>query len=180
MYVGRDSRWLIEGAAANEPHLRTAVLAEDRHLAGRTSEDPLVAAVVARHVYWLRDAREQLHTVGLDQQVDDESASGLSLAVQAVTAMREERIGHKPVANRSAGAATLTWGAHVLLPKDKCDAVWTVSLRDGLRDFRARGDPRVPLVPSPDFDRERGSIARPASNASSAIRQAAWSLSANE
>src|SRR5205807_76127 len=71
--------------------------------------------VVARRVDRLRRVREQLHTVGLDQQVDDECASGLSLAVQAVTAMREERIGRKPVANRSAGAATLTWDAHELL-----------------------------------------------------------------
>jgi hypothetical protein len=56
----------------------------------------------------LRDAREQLHTVGLDQQIDDEGTSGLTLAVQAMTAMREERIGRKPVANRFAGATTLT------------------------------------------------------------------------
>src|SRR6266498_3357678 len=57
-------------------------------------------------------------TVGFDQQVDDESATGLPLAVQAVTAMCEERIGRKPVANRSAGAATLTWDAHDLLLED--------------------------------------------------------------
>src|SRR5207244_3693681 len=118
MYVGRDARRLIERTAANEQHLLTAVVAEHRHLAGRASEDQLLAAVVARHVYGLGRAREQLHTVGLDQQVDDERASGLSLAVQAVTAVREERIGRKPVANRSAAAATLTWGAHVLLLED--------------------------------------------------------------
>jgi hypothetical protein len=129
MYVGRDSRRLIEGTAANEPHLGTAVLAEDRHLAGWTTEDPLLASVVARHVDRLRVAREQFHAVGLDQQVDHESASGLPLAVQAVTAMREERIGRKPVANRSAGAATLTWGAHGAPPRGQCDEVWTVSAR---------------------------------------------------
>jgi hypothetical protein len=108
MNVGRDSRGLIERTAANEPHLGASVLAEDRHLAGWTSEDPLFAAVVAGHVDRLRDAREQLHTVGLDQEIDDEGTSRLTLAVQAMAAMREERIGRKPVANRFAGATTLT------------------------------------------------------------------------
>jgi trans-2,3-dihydro-3-hydroxyanthranilate isomerase len=88
-------------------------------LAGRTAEDPLRAAVVARHVDRLWIAREQLHAVGLDQQVDDESASGLPLAVQAVTAMCEKRIGRKPVPNCSAGAATLTWDAHGLLLEER-------------------------------------------------------------
>jgi hypothetical protein len=115
VYVGHNARGQVERPAANEQHLRPSVLAEDRHLAGRTAEDLLLAAIVARHLDWLRVAREQLHTVGLDQQVDNECASGLPLAVQAVTAMREERIGRKPVANRSAGATTLTWDAHDLL-----------------------------------------------------------------
>jgi hypothetical protein len=106
--VGHNARWLVERAAANVAKLGTRVLAVDRHLARRAAEDPLRAAVVARHGDRLRLAREQFHTVGLDQQVDDESASGLPLAVQAVTAIREERIGQEPVANRSAGAATLT------------------------------------------------------------------------
>src|SRR6266508_1643815 len=118
MNIGRDSRGVIERTAANEPHLGASVLAEDRHLTGRTAEDTLRAAVVAGHVDRLRVAREQLHTVGFDQQVDDESATGLPLAVQAVTAMCEEQIGRKPVANRSAGAATLTWDAHDLLLED--------------------------------------------------------------
>ena len=39
-----------------------------------------------------RIAREQLHAVGLDQQVDHERASGLPLAVQAMTAVDEERV----------------------------------------------------------------------------------------
>ena len=33
--------------------------------------------------------------------------------------MREERIGRKPVANRSAGATTLTWDAHDPLVEEK-------------------------------------------------------------
>ena len=92
---GATLRRLVERAAADEPHLGASVLAEDRHLAGRTAEDPLLAAVVARHVDRLRVAGEQLHAVGLDQQVDDEGASGLPLAVQAMTAVREERIGRQ-------------------------------------------------------------------------------------
>jgi hypothetical protein len=67
---------------ADEPHPWVAVLAEDRHLATWTTEDPLQAAVVARHVDRLRGARDQLYTVGLDQQVDDvkrfRSAAGSS------------------------------------------------------------------------------------------------------
>jgi hypothetical protein len=117
--VGRDPRRLIERTAPNEPDLRSSVLAEERHLAGRTSVDPLLAAVVTRHVDGLWGAGEQLHAIGLDQEVDHKGASGLPLAVQAMTAMREERIGRKPVANRSAGATTLTWDAHDLLPEDK-------------------------------------------------------------
>jgi hypothetical protein len=108
MNVWRDAGRIVERTAANEPHLGAPVLAEDRDLAGRTSEDPLCAAVVARHVDRLRHLPEQLHTVGLDQQVDNEGASGLPLAIQAVTAMNEERLGRKAVANRSAGATTLT------------------------------------------------------------------------
>jgi hypothetical protein len=94
-------------------------VAEDRDLAGRATEDRLLAAVIASHVDRLRVAREELNTVGLDQQVDDERASGLPLAVQAVTAMREERVGRKPVANCSAGAPTLTLDAHDLLLEDR-------------------------------------------------------------
>ena len=119
MNVGCDPRGLIERTAANEPHLGASVLAEDRDLAVWTAEDPLFAAVVARHVHRLRHAREQLHAVGLDQQVDHEGASGLPLAVQAMTAMREKRIGRQPVANRSAGATTFTRAAHDLLLEDK-------------------------------------------------------------
>src|SRR5437762_1777469 len=67
----------------------------------------------------MRDPGEQFYPVGLDQQVDDERASGLPLAVKAVTTVREERIGCQPVANRSAGAATLTRNAHDLLLEDR-------------------------------------------------------------
>jgi hypothetical protein len=40
-------------------------------------------------------SRQQLHAVDLDQQVDGEGVTSLSLAVQAVTAVRKERIGRQ-------------------------------------------------------------------------------------
>ena len=98
--------------AANELDLGPSVLAEDGDLAGRAPVDPLRASVVAGHVHRLGVAGEQLHAVGLDQQVDDECAPGLPLTVQAMTAMREERLGREPVANRSACASTLIRIAH--------------------------------------------------------------------
>jgi hypothetical protein len=50
----------------------------------------------------LRLTREHLDAIRLEQQVDDERASRLPLAVQAVTAIDEHRLGRQPVANRSA------------------------------------------------------------------------------
>src|SRR5512132_16057 len=87
-------------------------MADHSHLAGWTTEDLLSAAVVARHVDLLRLSREQLDTVALDQQVDDERAAGLPLAIQAMTAVDEERLRRQPVANFPAGAPTLTCDAH--------------------------------------------------------------------
>jgi hypothetical protein len=113
--VGRDRCRVVERTGANEPDLAARVLAEDRYLAGRATPDLLLLASAARHGDRLRLAGEELHSVGLDQQVDDECAPGLSLTVQAMTAMREERVGCEPVADRSARAATLKWGAHDLL-----------------------------------------------------------------
>ena len=87
-------------------------MAEHSHLAAWTTEDLLRAAVVARHVDLLRLSREQLDAIAFDQQVDDERTAGLPLAVQAMTAVDEERLGRQPVANFSAGAPTLTPDAH--------------------------------------------------------------------
>src|SRR6059036_3413303 len=102
MNVGRDDRGVVERSATNEQHAAASVLAEDRDLARRTAEDLLFAAVVARHGDRSRIARKQVDPLGLDQQVDDEGASRLSLTVEAVTAMREEGVGCKSVADRSA------------------------------------------------------------------------------
>ena len=117
--VGSDARRIVERSAPNEPDARSRVLAVDRDLTRRAPEDSLLLARAARHVHRQRVTREQLDSVGLDQQVDHESASGLPLAVQAVAAMREERIGCKAVANRPARAATLTKITHELLLEDK-------------------------------------------------------------
>src|SRR4029450_10234221 len=89
-----------------------AAMAEHSPLAGWTTEDLLLAAIVARHVDLLRLSREQLDPVALDQQVDDERAAGLPLAIQAMTAVDEERLRRQPVANLSARAPTLTCDTH--------------------------------------------------------------------
>ena len=62
---------LVERAATDEPQSWVSVLGIDRHLTGWTSEDPLRAAVVGRCLDRLLVSRQQLHAVGLDQQVDD-------------------------------------------------------------------------------------------------------------
>jgi hypothetical protein len=53
----------------------------------------------------MRFLSQQLDPVGLDQNVDDESAAGLLLAVEAVTAVDEEGLRRQPVANRATRAA---------------------------------------------------------------------------
>jgi hypothetical protein len=91
-------------------------VAEDRDLAARAAEDPLRAPVVARYLDRVRPPRGQLHAVGLDQQVDHEGAAGLALAVQAVAAMDEQRLGRKPVPNRAARTPALALDGHVADP----------------------------------------------------------------
>ena len=73
---------LVERAATDEPQSWVSVLGLDRHLTGRTSEDPLRAAVDGRCLDQLLVSRQQLHAVGLDQQVDDEGVTSLSRAVR--------------------------------------------------------------------------------------------------
>jgi hypothetical protein len=55
-----------------------------------TAEDALRTPVVTRDVNRLRWHGEDLDTLGLDQQIDDERAAGLPLTVQAMTAVNEE------------------------------------------------------------------------------------------
>src|SRR6185437_7640493 len=156
MDVGCHRRRLVERAAPHESNLGTAVLAEDRHLTGRTAEDELLAAVVARRLYGFRLAPEQRDTVGLDQEVDHESASGLALAVEAVAAVDEERIGGQPVANRTTGAAAFPKPFISLLPRT-VDEVWTISRLPQRRSDRR---PAIPVVPARRRTRARSSPRR--------------------
>src|SRR5207237_7741486 len=103
---------IVERAGADEAELRSRVLAVHRDLAVRAAEDPLHAAVVARDVDRLRLVGEKLHAFGLDEQVDDERATCLPLAVQAVAAVHEETLGRQPVPDRSAGATAFAGRAH--------------------------------------------------------------------
>ena len=112
MNVGGDRPGLVERPGAHEADFGAPVLAEHRDLARRAAVDPLSAAVVAWDVDGLWLAAQQLHAIGLDQQVDHERATGLPLAVQAVAAVNEHRLGREPIADRSAGATTFAWRAH--------------------------------------------------------------------
>jgi hypothetical protein len=114
--VGRDCCRLVERAGAHETNREARVLAEDGCLAGWAAPDLLLLAAAAGNGDRLRLSGEELDSVGLDQDVDDESAPGLPLTVQAVTAMDDERLGRKAIANRSAGAAALDWGVQDLTP----------------------------------------------------------------
>src|SRR5207249_6258166 len=67
-------RGVVERARTNEAHRSASVLAEDRDLTGRAAVDPLVAAVVARHVDRLRGDvprdRSEEHTSELQSRFD--------------------------------------------------------------------------------------------------------------
>ena len=104
MNVRGDAGRVVKRAPAHKPHAGAAVLAEDRDLAAWATEDPLRAAMVSRYVDRSRLAGEDLDTLGLDQEVDDERAAGLTLTVQAMAAMNEERVRREPVTNASARA----------------------------------------------------------------------------
>jgi hypothetical protein len=97
--VGLDTRRIVERSAADEAHAGSRVAAEDRDLARRAAEDPLLRLGAARDVDRRRVTREQLYAISLDQQVDDEGATGLPLAVEAVAAVDEERIGREAIPN---------------------------------------------------------------------------------
>jgi hypothetical protein len=117
--VGRDRSRVVERPGAHEPDLGRRVLAEDSHLASRATPDLLFLVFTARNRDHLRLAAEELDSVGLDQDVDDECAPRLPLTIQAMTAMDEERIGGKPVPNLSARAAAFRLDAQDLLLADE-------------------------------------------------------------
>lgn len=110
--VRPDVARIVERSGADVAHPWSGVLTEDGDLTARTAKDPLGAAVVARSVDRTRLSLEDLHPVSLDQQVDDERAAGLALAVQAVTAMDEHRLRNQPVSNASARASALAISTH--------------------------------------------------------------------
>jgi nucleotide-binding universal stress UspA family protein len=72
----------------------------------------LRAAVVSRHIDRLWSASEYLDAVGLDEQIYDEGAPGLALAIDAVAAVRKERLVREPVADGAASTAAVASGAH--------------------------------------------------------------------
>jgi hypothetical protein len=112
VHVGGDNARVIERSAADVAHLRRAVLAKDGDLTVRTAKDPLDAAVVAWRFNEMRCSLEDLHGVSLDEQVDDERAACLALAVQAVTAMDEHGLVHQPIPNSPARAPALAISSH--------------------------------------------------------------------
>jgi hypothetical protein len=52
----------------------------------------LHAAVVTRHIDRLRGCSQNLDTLCLDEQIDREGAAGLTLTVQTVTTVNEQRL----------------------------------------------------------------------------------------
>jgi hypothetical protein len=90
MNVGGDVRWVIKRASTDEPHFWPGVLAEDRDLTARATKDPLNAAVVAGNIDRLGRSGENLNTLCLNQQIDDEGAARLTLTVQTMAAMNEQ------------------------------------------------------------------------------------------
>jgi hypothetical protein len=88
--VWSDAGRVVQRASAHEPHPRSTVCAEYGDPTARTAEDPLHTAVITRHLDWLWCNCEDLDALRLDQQIDDEGAAGLALAVQAMTAMNEQ------------------------------------------------------------------------------------------
>ena len=105
--VGGHARRVVERATSNKADARTGVTAENRNLAGRAAEDSLLLAAAAGHVDRVWFAGDQFDSIGLDEDIDDERAPGLPLAVEAVAAVCEQRFRREPVPNLSAGAAAL-------------------------------------------------------------------------
>jgi len=63
------------------------------------------AAGIRGHRKGDRLALQEFDLVGLDQAVDGEGAAGLFLAVEAMTAMDEQRFAFQPIAHLTAGTS---------------------------------------------------------------------------
>src|SRR5690606_7982027 len=97
---------LVQRADANESQVGPpAIVAPERDLAIGTAVDVVWPTAVRRHTDRLRLAPEQRDAVGLDQCIDDEGAACLPLAIQAMAAMNEHRLGGEHVAHRAARAS---------------------------------------------------------------------------
>jgi len=84
----------------------------------------LRGTIVTRRVDRLRRARGDLDPLCLNQQVDDERTPGLTLAVQTVATVNDQRLGKRAVPDGTARAAALTVSAHAAILR-------TVSLSTG-------------------------------------------------
>jgi len=87
--------------------MNTAVDAPHSYLAGRAAIDMVWAAAVGRHRDWFGITGQHGDSVGLDKSVEYESASGLSLAIAAMTAMHKHRQRDEPITHSGTGASAL-------------------------------------------------------------------------
>ena len=92
MHVRCDGGGIVERPRPDESDPRARVLAIDGDLTGRAAPDPLLLSAAARNgnCAWL--SFDDLDSISLDQNVDHEGATRLSLAVQTVAAVDEERL----------------------------------------------------------------------------------------
>jgi hypothetical protein len=90
-----------------EQFMNTAVDAPDSYLAGRAAIDMVWASAVSRYRDRFGITGQHGDSVVLDKSVEYESASGLPLAIAAMTAMHERRPRDEPIAHRGAGASAL-------------------------------------------------------------------------
>jgi hypothetical protein len=96
--------------------MNTAVDAPDSYLAGRAAIDMVWASAVSRHNDRFGITGQHGDSVGLDKSVEYESASGLPLAIAAMTAMHEHRQRDEPIAHSGTGASALQILTHLLPP----------------------------------------------------------------
>jgi len=112
VHVRLQGTRLIEGADAHKSKIGLVpVVAPDRGLTLGAAMD-IVWSVLAwdRHCY--RFAADQLDCLGLDDRIEHERAACQPLAVVAMTAVDEHRMGEELVADGPAGTATSKFLCH--------------------------------------------------------------------
>src|SRR4029077_9088354 len=116
VHVGRQRPWIVKSADSDEEQLAdVAVDAPHRYPAGGAPIDLVWAAAVSRHCDRFGIAGQEGYSVGLDKRVEHERASGLPLAIAAMTAMYEHRPRDEPVAHRRTSASAFQIIDHGLL-----------------------------------------------------------------